>query len=131
MITLDTSGVFALLNRRDPDHAAAKKVFLADPGPHIIPAGILAEVGYLVENRLGNKVLLALLRDLDTGFAVDCGLQDFSRIGELVTRYADLPLGFTDACVAACAERNGGRVLSFDSDFRVLSREGKIKPAPG
>lgn len=53
----------------------------------------------------------SLLEDLDTGaFAFDCGDRDLPRIRELVSRYADLPLGVADAAVVACAERNGGRV---------------------
>ena len=56
---------------------------------------------------------------------------DFARIRELVGRYADLPLGFADASVIACAERNGGRVLTFDArDFGVVAREGTIQPLP-
>ncbi len=33
-----------------------------------------------------------------------------------MSRYAELPLGFTDAAVVACAERNGATVLTFDRD---------------
>jgi len=33
--------------------------------------------------------------------------------------------------VVACAERNGGRVLTLDlRDFRVVAREGRITIAP-
>src|SRR2546423_8868732 len=49
MITLDTSGVVALLNRRDPDHVPARAALLEDPGPWLVPAGILAQVAYPVE----------------------------------------------------------------------------------
>jgi len=31
-----------------------------------------------------------------------------------VDEYVDLPLGFPDAAVIACAERSGGRVLTLD-----------------
>jgi predicted nucleic acid-binding protein len=42
--------------------------------------------------------------DLD---AVDLSPEDFARMADLVTRYADLPLGTTDAAVVAVAERLG------------------------
>jgi uncharacterized protein len=46
-------------------------------------------------------------------------------------RYPDLELGFTDAAVIACAERNGGKVLTFDRrDFDVVAREGRITILP-
>ena len=54
-------------------------------------------------------------------------------VRQLVARYADLSLGFVDAAVIACAERNGGRVLTFDlRDFGVVAAEGTITivPAP-
>jgi predicted nucleic acid-binding protein len=135
MITLDTSGVIALLNRKDPDHAPARAALLEDPGPWLVPAGILAEVAYLVETNLRLEVLEAWLYDLETGvYTLECGEQDLPRTRELIRRYADLPLGFADAAVIACAERHGGRVLTLDlRDFGVVAREGRITlaPAPG
>jgi predicted nucleic acid-binding protein len=132
VITLDTSGVFALLNREDPDHKRTAAALKADPGPYVLPAGILGELGYLVDRRLGTDVLDALLADVEDGnFAVDPGEDDIPRIRELVQRYADLPLGFADAAVVACAERRGGRVLTLDlRDFAVIAREGRITPLP-
>ena len=130
MITLDTSAVFALANRRDPQHARAKALFLADRGPHLVPAGILAEVGYLLEARLGTSAVLRFLGSLAADLTLDCGEDDFGRVAELVERYADLPLGLADACVVACAERNGGAVLAFDDDFLVVAREGSLQVLP-
>lgn len=57
---------------------------------------------------------------------------DLARIRALVRRYADLPLGFADAAVIACAEREGGRVLTLDTrHFGTVAREGTITPSPG
>lgn len=132
MITLDTSGLLALLNRRDPDHRRARVVVLEDPGPLVVPAGILAEVAYMIENRLGVSVLDLFLDDLESGaYTLECGERDVPRIRELIRRYADLPLGFADAAVIACAERRGGRVLTLDvRDFGIVSREGTIRILP-
>lgn len=132
LITLDTSAVFALLNRRDPDHEVVKSAFEADGGPYLVPAGILAEVAYLVERRLGTEVLDALLADLESGaLTLEAGEEDLPRVRELIARYADLPLGFADSAVIACAERNGGRVLTLDTrDFGTVAREGTITLFP-
>jgi predicted nucleic acid-binding protein len=35
-----------------------------------------------------------------------------------------------DACVVACAERNGGALLAFDDDFEVVAREGRVRVLP-
>jgi predicted nucleic acid-binding protein len=131
LITLDTSGSYALLDARDPDHELTAAALRADPGPYLVPAGILAEIAYLIEARLGDRVLDLWLADLASGaFMIDCGDGDLARIRELVTRYADLPLGFADASVIACAERSGGRVLTLDRDFTVVSREVPLTILP-
>ena len=133
VITLDTSALYVLLNQQDPDHAVVLAVLRADAGPYLVPAGIMAEVAYLVESRLGHRAMDALLADLESGaYSLDCGDEDIPRIRSLASRYEDLPLGFADASVVACAERNGGRVLTLDNrDFDVVAREETINVLPG
>jgi len=133
VITLDSSALYALLNRRDQGHAVVLEALDRDRGPYIVPTGILAEVAYLVETGLGTMVMDGFLADLETGaFALDCGERDIGRIRALANRYGDLPLGFSDAAVVACAERNGGQVLTLDRrDFGVVAREGTITVLPG
>jgi uncharacterized protein len=135
LITLDTSGILAALNKDDPAHVRARGALEADRGPLIVPVGILAEAGYMIEADVGVAVLRQFLLDIaDGSYALDCGEEDMGRIVTLLERYDDLRLGFADACVIACAERNGGRVLTFDRrDFPTVAREGTISlvPAPG
>ena len=132
MITLDTSALFALLNRRDSAHDSAVKALKADRGPFLVPAATLGELGFLVESRLGVDVLDLFLEDLESGaYTHDCGEADVGRVRALVRRYADLSLGYVDAAVIACAERSGGRVMTFDlRDFRVVAGEGTITIVP-
>ena len=132
VITLDTSGLLALLNRRDPDHGRVNAALDSDPGPYLVPAGILAEITYMVEQRLGLDTLDLFLQDLESSaYQLECGQEDLARIRVLIARYADLPLGFADASVVACAERSGGRVLTLDvRDFGVVAREGRILILP-
>lgn len=134
MITLDTSALYALLNRRDRAHGAAVLALEGDHGPYLVPAATLGEIAFLVEERLGIRVLDLLLADLESGaYTLDCGEADLGRTRQLVQRYEALSLGFVDAAVIACAERSGGRVLTFDlRDFGVVAAEGTITilPAP-
>lgn len=132
MITLDTSGILAALNRSDRDHDRARRVLEEERGPRIVPTGILAEAGYVVEADLGPQVLRQFVRDVAAGhFRVDCGSEDLGRIGDLLAQFEDLRIGFADACVVACAERNGGRVLTFDDrDFGPIARAGTISLVP-
>ncbi|MEX2375079.1 MAG: PIN domain-containing protein [Dehalococcoidia bacterium] len=124
--------MLALLNPQERRHASAKAALLADLGPYLVPAGTLCEVGYFMQKRAGVSVLDEFLEDIQTGaYRLECGEDDFGRVRELLERYADLGLSFTDAAVIACAERNGGRVLTFDRrDFDVVAREGSITILP-
>ena len=132
MIVLDTSAILALLDARERAHRGVVDALDADPGPYLVPAAILAEIGYLIEKRLGGRPLRTFLEDLESGaFTVDCGDGDFARVGALVDRYADLPLGFSDAAVIACAERHRGRVMTLDRrDFDVVGREVSLTLLP-
>ena len=132
MLTLDTSGLYAILNRADPHHTACLAARNADRGPYFVPVATMSELAYLIERDLGLPTLSALLRDIDTGmYTLDCGETNLARIDALVHRYANLPLGFTDAAAIACAESHGGRVLSTDRrDFDIVAAEGKIAVLP-
>ena len=120
------------MNHEDPYHDQADTVLQQERGPFIVPVGILAEVTHFIE-QLHPHVLDALLLACENGaLTLDCGQQDFPRIRELVRKYADFPLGYADAAVIACAERNGGRVLTLDlRHFGVVAREGTLTLAPG
>lgn len=86
----------------------------------------------MIEERLRTEALENFILDLeDGGLTLECGEEDLPRIRELIGRYADLPLGFADASVVACAERHGGKVLTLDHrHFGVVAGEGKISPLP-
>lgn len=132
VITLDTSAIVALLDRKDPDHAAVTDSLRAETPPYLVPAAVLGEVGYFIETRLGQRVMEAFLDDLnERSFSLDCGDQDISRVRELTGRYADLPLGLVDAAVIACAERSGRRTLTLDQrDFSIVGREVPLTLLP-
>lgn len=132
MITLDTSAILAAVNRADEHHDLILEVRSAESRPWYVPATILAEIGFLMEHELGTHALTAFLRDIERGaFILACGEPDLSRICRLITRYRDLPLGYADAAVIACAERHGGRVLTTDwRHFSVVAGEGTISVIP-
>jgi len=127
VITVDTSAVVALWDAREPRHVETANTLEREEAA-ILPAATLGEIAYFIELRHSLRTLSAFIRNLiDGAFEVDPETGDFPRILELVERYADLPLGFVDAAVIACAERNGGRVLTYDDrHFGVVAGEGTI-----
>lgn len=132
LITIASSGLIALWERRDLHHAAALAILPQERSQCIVPVGSLGEVAYFLE-RWGPAVGIdPLLADSLSGrLTLDCGDGDISRIRDLVHRHADLPLGCVDAAVSACAERRGGRVLTLDRrHFGVVGREGTITVLP-
>jgi len=131
VLVFDTSAVVALQDRRDRMYAAALDVLQHEPGPYILPAGILAEVDSLLTTRSPGAMDQLLGSLIDGSLFLDCGDQDPPRVRELMTRFSDLRLGYADAAVIACAERNGGRILTFDrAAFDVVARDVPITPVP-
>ena len=128
MITLDTSGLFAILSGHDVFHEHALTALTRDPGPYIVPAATLGELSYLLERAGSSSSLDHVWADFESnGYVLDCNQGDIPRIRELIHRYADFPLGFVDAAVIACAERHGGHVLTTDfRHFGAVAREGTI-----
>jgi uncharacterized protein len=74
-----------------------------------VPTLVVTEVVYLLASRLGFEPEKRLLDDLAAGaFSVEPVLDaDWQRIGDLVAKYRDLPLGTVDASVITTAERLG------------------------
>jgi predicted nucleic acid-binding protein len=132
VITLDTSGIVALFAREDPRHREAVRALEAAKMPTVVPVGVLAEVDEVLGRRLAPAASLAFLEGIQTGETLlDPGDLDLPRITALMSCYATLPLGFADAAVVACAERNGGTVLTFERDgLQAISRDLPITLIP-
>lgn len=73
----------------------------------VLPAPVVAEVGYLLGSRASAAAESAFLRSLAAGDfrPIELTTGDYARMAELVDTYADLPLGTTDAAVVTLAER--------------------------
>jgi predicted nucleic acid-binding protein len=121
----------AIVSPTDPYHRQAIGLLRAEAGPRLVPAAILAEIAYMLEQRAGAWLVLNFVQDLQrSAYTLDCGDENLARICELMGRYRDLPLGLADAAVIACAERHGKKVLTLDHHFAVVAREGTIEVLP-
>jgi len=108
-LILDAGPLYASLDRRDRAHRACRKLIEEATEPLVIPSPVFPEVDYLASERLGPGAMIALLADIGTGAyrVEDLLAEDYSRVTDLMDRYADLDLGFVDAAVVAIAERLG------------------------
>ena len=104
---IDTGPLVAAANRSDPHNAACQRLLRGARGPLVVPALVVAEAGFLIERELGPAAEAAFLRSLaNDRFRVESVTPvDLLRMADLVDQYADLPLGATDSCVVAIAER--------------------------
>lgn len=110
MIICDTGPIFAAADRRDADHHACVELFtgLRLAGRRLLlPQTVMAEVGYMLEAKVGTFAEVAFLESVADGSfeLVNLTTADAARMAGPVERYDDLPLGTTDASVIALAER--------------------------
>jgi uncharacterized protein len=124
LIILDTSGVYAFKDESADEHPAVRQVVESDPGPFILSPFVLAELDYLVSERLGQRVERELLEDVASGAyeLAEFTPDDVVSAMGLIDRYADLKLGLADASVAVLAGRHRTtRLLTLDErDFRPM-----------
>lgn len=116
-LILDTGPLYASLDRSDQDHAACRALIEGANEPLVIPAPVLVEVDYWIQQRLNPGTLVALLADIEAGAYVIENLTraDYTRVRELCDRYADADVGFVDAAVLAVAERlNEPKLATLD-----------------
>lgn len=128
LVVLDTSALFAALDRGQHQHRSVLDALRPHVGSFVVPVAILAEISHFIERDLGPIAVSALARDIERGaYELDCGLDDWRRIRELIERYNDMPLGIADAAVIACAERRKAPVATLDfRHFGTVAQEGRI-----
>lgn len=114
MLIVDAGPLYAVANEDDIDHTACHDLLVNATGPLIVAQLVVAEVAYLVGNRLGAQAEVAFARSIADGeLTVEPVLDsEWSRIAELVDQYSDMPLGMADASVIALAERHKAREIA-------------------
>lgn len=107
MIIVDSGPVIAMCNGNDKWHEACANLLESAKGPLCLAQPLLAEIGYMLARSAGPKVEADFLNDVADGLYQLVALtpEDVRRSAELVAKYADFPLGTSDACVIAIAER--------------------------
>jgi uncharacterized protein len=111
LAVVDAGPLYAAADTDDADHRASLTTLSRPDLRLVVPALVVAEATYFVGTRLGALAESAFLRGLATLDVEGPSDEDFARMGELVERYADFPLGGTDASVVALAERLGASVV--------------------
>ncbi len=111
LAVVDTGPLYASLDRDDDDHERCVAALQRTDLQLVIPVLVVAETSYLAGTRLGAGVeaqFVAALAALEVEVPAP---EDWTRIAALVDRYADFPLGATDASVVALAERLDAEIV--------------------
>lgn len=122
-VLLDTSCLFALLDKDDRHHRDTTKFVEGAHEALVVPDVILPEISYLVNKYLNVEVEVKLLSSIIEGeLALELFLPtDLKRVIEVISTYRDKKIGFVDAAIVAMAERlNIGKILTLDNHFRMV-----------
>lgn len=103
----DTSFLFALADSSDRYHPQALAVAQSFQEPLVLPCPVLPEICYLLDSRLGHRAMWQFVQELIRNAVPVEPLrpEDLPRALELLARYEDIGLDFTDAAIVAIAER--------------------------
>ncbi len=121
---LDTSGLLAALDGSQRQHTEASAALRSAGGPYLLSPFVLAELDYLLTTRVSPMAAAALLQQVaSTAYQLEpMGPSDVAAAAEVIERYRDLELGFTDASLVVLAARHGTRdLLTLDErHFRAI-----------
>ncbi len=128
MIVLDTGGLYAALDANETLHGRAVAALVASTPPRVVSPFVLAELDYLIGNRVGHQAQMALVDEVTRG-AYQLELfssEDVGHATRIMERFADLRIGLTDASVVVLANRH--RTLDLlctdERHFRALRGPG-------
>ncbi len=121
MILVDTGFWLALANASDRHHGEARRALARIEEPLVTTWPVMTETCHLLLTRLGEKSMRAFIESGARGAydIFELTRAHLPRIGELMIKYAKLPMDLADASLVILAEERGsGRILSTDTrDF--------------
>ena len=111
---VDTSALLAYFNAREPDHEAVSRVIdTNDDGLLVVSPYVLAELDYLIAQRVGVDAELEVLRELSSGaweLAV-VGVAELELATSIIEKYGDQKIGVADASIVVLADRYHTRTI--------------------
>ena len=119
-VVIDAGPLVALFDGNDQHHPPAMRFIQTLRDELVSNLAVVTETAYLLSFSLKAQTdFLTWVRD-GALTLVETELADFERIIELMQKYADRPMDFTDASLVTLCERLGVRdVASVDRDFTI------------
>lgn len=125
-VVIDSGPCIALFDRDDQHHDEALRFTQRTRGELITSRAVVTEVMFMLNfSRLAQHDFLTWI---DEGHVRLAEPSTFQRIGELMTKYADLPMDFTDGVLVALCEELGMKyIATTDADFAIYRYKGRGK----
>lgn len=123
LILMDTGVIVAYYSADDKYHTEGRRFFERCTSQVITTVACVTEAMYLLaaDWRVQNEFLLQVSKGIF--HCEHLTAQDFSRITQLNTQYADLPGDFADLALVAISERlDIGAIATLDKDFDIYRR---------
>lgn len=123
MIVLDTSVIYALLDRADQRHAQAARWYRELEEELVTTPLVLAEVDHLAMTHGGRQATEAFRADVRAGaYTVHWWTTAATEAVDVAERYADMRIGLVDASLVALAHRvDSVNIATFDQrHFRTV-----------
>ncbi len=114
---LDTSFLYAFLNRKEQNHERVLAIAQTIHEPVILPVPAITEVAYLLLRDVNSDAVANFIASLaTTDFVLESPqTEDYTRASEVIRRYRDGHVDFVDAIIVAMAERLSiTRILILD-----------------
>lgn len=131
MILLDTSGLLAFLDKSEKRNEQVTQELYERPDAPVISPFVLAELDYLVRQRLHSNVMDIVLEDIANGAytLAPFSATDIKASLKILSRFQDLDIGLTDASIVVLADRYRTRdILTLDHRHFQPLRNGRGQP---
>ena len=124
-LIIDTSGYLAGASAKHPLSGAIRDILRTAAEPPVVSPLVLAEIDYMVLDKVGIAQELAVIDDLTSGAyeLPEVDIDDVRAARILAARHRDLKIGITDALNAVLADRyETNEILTTDQrHFRVIT----------
>jgi predicted nucleic acid-binding protein len=124
LIVVDTSAVFAALDRTQHQYDRVSSFLESSSERLVLSPFVLAELDYLLTRRIGDHAALELLLDVESGayLLAEIATEDVAASRQVIEQFDDLGIGLADASIVILANRYAtNRVLTLDErHFRAL-----------